>query len=299
MVVGRHRRGTPGRWLQLRLRVAGAVLLAASASIHLGLYLTGYRSIPTIGWLFLLQVIVGFGLATAALLTRSRLAAAASAGLALCTLGAYLLAVWIGLFGFKEVRTRAGIAAGLVEVAAFAMLALAAIGADAMRQEDEAGRPGTRMMAGVQAAVSMVVGGVGAITVAALGLLGVAVAHAGAPPAAAAGAGATLKAVQISGTTVLANTNGLTLYWFAPDTAASSRCTGSCTAYWPPVAGDPEAGPGVTGRLGTITRPGGGLQATYDGHPLYTYVGDSGPGQANGNNLDLNGGVWYEVRVSG
>ena len=62
-------------------------------------------------------------------MTRSRLAAAASAAFALSTLSAYLLAVWIGLFGFKEVRTRAGIAAGLIEVAAFAVLALAAIAA--------------------------------------------------------------------------------------------------------------------------------------------------------------------------
>jgi predicted lipoprotein with Yx(FWY)xxD motif len=299
MAVGRHRRGTPGRWLQLRLRVAGAVLLAVSASIHLDLYLTGYRSIPTIGWLFLLQVVVGFGLATAALLTRSRLAAAASAGLALSTLSAYLLAVWIGLFGFKEVRTRAGIAAGLVEVAAFAMLALAAIGAGAMREAGGPASLGTRMVAGVQAAVSMVVGGVGAVTVAALTLLGVAEANAGAPPAAAASGGVILKAAKISGVTVLTDAKGLTLYWFGPDTPAASRCTGSCTAYWPPVTGDPRAGPGVTGKLSTIKRPGGGLQATYDGHPLYTYVGDSGPGQANGNNLDLNGGLWYEVHVSG
>jgi predicted lipoprotein with Yx(FWY)xxD motif len=41
------------------------------------------------------------------------------------------------------------------------------------------------------------------------------------------------------------------------------------------------------------------VQATYNGHPLYTYVGDSGRGQARGNNLDLNGGFWYEVRVTG
>jgi hypothetical protein len=80
--------------------------------------------------------------------------------------GCYLLAVWTGLSGFKEVRTRAGIAAGLIEVAAFATLALA-------------------------------------------------------------------------------------------------------------------------------------VQATYDGHPLYTYAGHSGPRQTRGNNLDLNGGLWYEVRVSG
>ncbi len=299
MVVGKHRLGKTSSWLQLRLRIAGAVLLAVSASIHLDLYLTGYRSIPTIGWLFLLQVVVGFGLAAAALVTRSWLAAAASAVFALSTLSAYLLAVWIGLFGFKEVRTRAGIAAGLIEVAAFAVLALAAIAAGPVRQADGPVSPDARLLARVQAAVSVVFPAVGAVSVAALTLLGVAVANASGPPAPASGAGVTLKTGKISGITVLTNTSGLTLYWFAPDTSATSKCTGSCTAYWPPVSGNPKAGPGVTGKLGTIKRPGGGLQATYDGHPLYTYIGDNGPGQAQGNNLNLNGGLWYEVRVPG
>ena len=88
------------------------------------------------------------------------------------------------------------------------------------------------------------------------------------------------------------------LYWFAPDTSTSSRCFGSCAIYWPPVSGSPAAGPGVTGKLGTIKRSGGGLQATYDGHRLYAYIGDRGPGQANGNDLDLNGGFWYDIRMS-
>ena len=298
MVVGRHRLGKTSSWLQLRLRIAGALLLAVSASIHLDLYLTGYRSIPTIGWLFLLQVIVGYVLTVAALVTRSWVAAAASAVFALTTLSAYLLAVWIGLFGFKEVRTRAGIAAGLIEVAAFAVLALAAIAAGPVRHADGQGSPDARMLARVQAAMSMVIPAVGVVSVAALTLLGVAVANAGGTPAAAAGAGVTLKTATISGINVLTNANGRTLYWFAPDTSATSKCTGSCAAYWPPVAGHPKAGPGVTGKLGTIKRPGGGLQATYDGHPLYTYIGDSGPGQAGGNNLNLNGGLWYEVRLS-
>jgi predicted lipoprotein with Yx(FWY)xxD motif len=148
----------------------------------------------------------------------------------------------------------------------------------------------------------MVIGVVGLISVAALALLGVAEANAGGPPAAAGGAGVgaevTVKTATIGGVTVLTDTKGLTLYWFAPDTPATSKCTGSCAAYWPPVTGDPKAGPGVTGKLGTIKRPGGGLQATYSGHPLYTYIGDSGPGRASGNNLDLNGGLWYEVRAS-
>ena len=298
-VAGRHRRAKAVRWVQLRLRAAGALLLAVSSGIHLYLYLTGYGSIPTIGWLFLLQVIVGSVLTAAALVTRSRLAAAASAGFALSTLSAYLLAVWVGLFGFKEVRTRAGIAAGLIEVAAFALLALAAIASGPAREAEAPAGPGARVLARARAAMSIVVGAVGAVSVAALALLGVALANASAPPAAAAGPGVTLKTAQINGRTVLTNADGLTLYWFVPDTPAASRCTGSCTAYWPPVAGPPRARPGITGTLGTIKRPGGGVQATYDGHPLYTYVGDGGPGQARGNNLDLNGGLWYEVRVPG
>jgi predicted lipoprotein with Yx(FWY)xxD motif len=112
-------------------------------------------------------------------------------------------------------------------------------------------------------------------------------------------AGVTWKTAEVGGVTVLTNAHGLTLYWFAPDTPATSKCAGSCAVYWPPVTGSPGAGPGVTGKLGTILRPGGAVQATYDGHPLYTYVGDGGPRQARGNNLDLNGGLWYEVRVSG
>jgi predicted lipoprotein with Yx(FWY)xxD motif len=295
MVVGRHRRSkTPGR-----LRVAGAALLAVSACIHLGLYLTGYRSIPTIGWLFLLQVVVGFVLMAGALATHSRLAAAAGAAFALSTLGCYLLAVWTGLFGFKEIRTRAGIAAGLIEVAAFATLALAALATGAAQQAIRPASLGTRMRVRVQAAGSMVVAAVGAVSVLVLVLFGVAVASAAGAPAAVAGAGVTLKTAKVGGITVLTNAHGLTLYWFAPDTPATSACTGSCAVYWPPVPGSPGAGPGVTGQLGTLRRPGGAVQATYDGHPLYTYVGDSGPRQTRGNNLDLNGGLWYEVRVSG
>jgi predicted lipoprotein with Yx(FWY)xxD motif len=315
MIVGRHRKSKPPGRRQLVLRVAGAALLAVSASIHLALYLTGYRSIPTIGWLFLLQAIVGFVLVAGALVTYSRLAAAAGAAFALSTLGCYLLAVWTGLFGFKEVRTRAGIAAGLIEVAAFATLALAALATEAARETTRPAGPAARVRAGAQAAASMVIAAVGAVSVLALVLFGVALARAaaapaasadGAPatsadgaPAAVAGAGVTVKTAAIRGVTVLTNADGRTLYWFAPDTPTASACTGSCAVYWPPVTGSPKAGPGVTGTLGTITRPGGAVQATYDGHPLYTYIGDSGPRQARGNHLDLNGGLWYEVRVSG
>ena len=125
------------------------------------------------------------------------------------------------------------------------------------------------------------------------------------PPAAAASSPAagssatTLKSTTINGTQVLTNSAGFTLYWFVPDTSTTSKCTGSCAAFWPPVKGPATAGSGVTGTLGTITRPDGSTQAAYDGHPLYTYAGDSAPGQAKGNGLNVSGGVWHEVTVSG
>jgi len=116
---------------------------------------------------------------------------------------------------------------------------------------------------------------------------------------ASAATGTTLGMRTIKGTAVVTNAAGMTLYWFVPDTATSSKCTGSCATYWPPVLGTATAGSGVTGTLGTITRPGGATQATYDGHPLYTYAGDTAPGQAKGNGLNASGGLWWEMTVSG
>jgi predicted lipoprotein with Yx(FWY)xxD motif len=117
-------------------------------------------------------------------------------------------------------------------------------------------------------------------------------------PASSASAN-TVLSTTINGTQVLTNSKGFTLYWFVPDTSTKSNCNGSCATYWPPVKGPVTAGSGVTGTLGTITRSDGSTQATYDGHPLYTYVGDTAPGQAKGNGLNLSGGVWHEMTVSG
>jgi predicted lipoprotein with Yx(FWY)xxD motif len=295
--------------LTVILRVAGSGLLIATAAIHLDLYLTGYRTIPTIGWLFLLQVIAAFGLGLAVLaipprlavaLPATRLAAAAGAGFALATLGGYLLSVWIGLFGFKEVRTGAGIAAGLVEVAAFVVLATLALApAPAKAAADRTAAPSARFPAQIPAAAARAAGITAAgLAVAALVLFGLAVAGASSPAPAATGTGTDLKTTTIGGTTVLTNAKGFTLYSFARDTPATSKCYGSCAAYWPPVTGTPAATSALPGRVGTLKRTDGSEQLTYNGHPLYTYVGDSAPGQARGNNLNLNGGLWHEVRVS-
>jgi predicted lipoprotein with Yx(FWY)xxD motif len=115
------------------------------------------------------------------------------------------------------------------------------------------------------------------------------------PAAATAGS---LKTANIGGVRVLTNAKGLTLYSFAPDTPTTSRCNGTCAQNWPPVQGRATA-PGVTGPFGTLRRSDGSTQATFDGHPLYTFVGDTAPGQAKGNGLNAFGGLWHEVTTSG
>jgi predicted lipoprotein with Yx(FWY)xxD motif len=124
------------------------------------------------------------------------------------------------------------------------------------------------------------------------------------PPAAAASSapaagGSALKTTTIGGVAVLTNAQGFTLYWFAPDTSTTSNCNGSCATFWPPVKGPATAGAGVTGTLATITRADGSTQATYDGHPLYTYKGDTAPGQDKGNGLNISGGLWHDVTATG
>jgi predicted lipoprotein with Yx(FWY)xxD motif len=116
---------------------------------------------------------------------------------------------------------------------------------------------------------------------------------------AAPASSAAVKTATIGGATVLTNSGGFTLYWFVPDTATKSNCNGSCATFWPPVKGPVTAASGVTGKLGTITRDDGSTQATYNGHPLYTYKGDTAPGQNHGNGLNISGGLWHEVTVSG
>ena len=115
------------------------------------------------------------------------------------------------------------------------------------------------------------------------------------PAAATAGS---LKTTTIGGATVLTSSKGFTLYSFAPDTPAKSNCNGTCAQNWPPVQG-PATASGVKGTFGTIKRSDGSAQATFDGHPLYTFVGDTAPGQAKGNGLNVAGGLWHEITTSG
>ena len=114
----------------------------------------------------------------------------------------------------------------------------------------------------------------------------------------AVAAASTVKTATITGVTVLTNSKGFTLYSFAPDTPTTSKCNGTCAQNWPPVTG-PVTAAGVTGTFGTIKRSDGSVQATFDGHPLYAFAGDTAPGQAKGNGLNAAGGLWHEITTSG
>jgi predicted lipoprotein with Yx(FWY)xxD motif len=110
-----------------------------------------------------------------------------------------------------------------------------------------------------------------------------------------------VKSVKSSIGTILETSKGAALYWFAPDTSTTSKCYGSCAKYWPPVIGKAEAmsGSSLSGTFGTIKRTNGQLQATYDGHPLYTYAGDSSAGMVTGNDVNASGGLWWAITPSG
>jgi predicted lipoprotein with Yx(FWY)xxD motif len=113
--------------------------------------------------------------------------------------------------------------------------------------------------------------------------------------------GSQIKTGSTSVGTILENSAGHAIYWFAIDTSTKSNCTGSCVTYWPPVKGPVTAASGVSlpGTLGTIKRADGTTQATYMGHPLYTYVGDSSAGMVGGNGKNLSGGLWWAMTPSG
>jgi predicted lipoprotein with Yx(FWY)xxD motif len=286
-------------WQPLVLRIVGSGLLFATGAIHLDLYLTGYRTIPTIGWLFLLQIIAAFVLGLVVLATGSRLAAAAGTGFALSTLGGYVLSVWIGLFGFREVRTSVGIEAAIVEILAFAVLAVLALYPSARHQSVGAAGQGTGLVDRLQSGLPPARWMVAAVSVVAAVLVGVALGVTGPATTSAGSSTAVIKVATIHGAMVLTNAKGYVLYWFAPDKPNTSTCYGTCAAYWPPVTGRPVAPPGLTGTLGAIKRSDGQTQVTYDRRPLYTYVGDSAPGQDTGNNINLNGGFWYDMKESG
>ena len=100
--------------------------------------------------------------------------------------------------------------------------------------------------------------------------------------------------------TVLTNAAGFTLYTFQADKGTTSVCYGACAQFWPPVIGTAHmaAGQNISGHFGTTTRKDGKTQVTFDGHPLYTYAGDTQPGQTSGNGINQDGGIWNVITTS-
>jgi len=102
--------------------------------------------------------------------------------------------------------------------------------------------------------------------------------------------------------TILVSAEGMTLYDFHKDKGGKSACYDACAGAWPPLLteGNPQAqGPADRSMLGTTKRKDGTLQVTYNGWPLYTYVGDQKPGEANGNDIDQFGAEWYALQPNG
>src|SRR3954447_6921116 len=102
--------------------------------------------------------------------------------------------------------------------------------------------------------------------------------------------------------TVLVDSQGRTLYLFKADSGTKSACSGACASAWPPLRASPKptAGGGATAsKLGTTQRSDGQPQITYNGHPLYTYTGDSELGDVNGQGLTAFGAAWFALSPSG
>ena len=128
-----------------------------------------------------------------------------------------------------------------------------------------------------------------------------------APAGTAAGAAAVdLANSSTIGQTILVNKSGMTLYNLKGETAGHLMCTSqACLTLWSPLylaggAGAPTAVTGIpASKLGTVQRPGGKVQVTFNGSPLYTFAGDTSPGQTKGQDLTDNFGTWFVVTKSG
>lgn len=290
---GFHAGGAGWRAGRLALRLAGALFLVATGAEHLELSVAGgYGHIPTIGTLFVLQAAVSFAIGAVVLVTPLPVASLGGALFALATLGGYLLSLTVGLFGFHEVVTAAGVAAGLMDIAAFSILGSLGLSAPA---------PVSLPRPVASLAPRVVVAPV-ALAAAAAFVVALALASRNGGVATAAGADLVGTVTIPRYGTVLVTAHGRTLYLLSSRGGAQVPCRGGCLSIWPPLLAapsvrDPRGGPGVRGTLGLAPR-GGGRQLTYNGYRLYTYAGDAGPGQSNGERIASFGGTWYLVRAA-
>lgn len=118
----------------------------------------------------------------------------------------------------------------------------------------------------------------------------------------AAGGSMVITTKSGSAGTFLTDGSGRAVYLWVKDSMNKSVCSGACAGAWPPVMANGSvtaSGGAAASDLGSTTRSDGSKQVTYDGHPLYYYVGDSGPGQTNGQGNDGFGAKWWLVAPSG
>jgi len=117
-----------------------------------------------------------------------------------------------------------------------------------------------------------------------------------------AGAASTLSTTTSSLGTFLVDAKGRTLYLWNADKGSMSTCTGACAQAWPPLTttGTPKASGAVkSSLLGTTKRSDGSREVTYAGHPLYTFAGDTQPGQTTGEGSNGFGAPWWVVSPAG
>jgi predicted lipoprotein with Yx(FWY)xxD motif len=123
------------------------------------------------------------------------------------------------------------------------------------------------------------------------------------PPKTASGHAATVGAANEGSLgNILVDSQGHTLYLFKKDSGTKSACFGACATNWPPLraSGTPTVGGGASASsVGTTPRSDGTPQITYNGHPLYRFVGDKKPGDTNGQGLTAFGGGWFALSAAG
>jgi predicted lipoprotein with Yx(FWY)xxD motif len=284
-------------------RYLGAAALLAVGVDHIQQYYAAYyRSVPTIGPLFLANFVAALVVSLGLVLPVRRIAgrrtdqvrlilAAAGIAIAAGSIAALLISENAGLFGFMERGYRGAIVLALsLEGAAVLLLAafifLVAGG----------GRLGRRRLVG---------GVIGASSLLMLVLAGCGGASgaSGGTASSAAGRGTALQVVSNPRLgKIIVDSRGRTLYDFRIDKGTMSVCYGGCASLWPPLTttGAPVAGRGVKAALiGTTKRKDGSTEVTYAGHPLYYFAPDRTRGQISGQALDQFGAPWYALAPGG
>jgi predicted lipoprotein with Yx(FWY)xxD motif len=281
-------------------RYLGAAALLAVGADHIQQYYAAYyRSVPTIGPLFLANFLSALVVSLGLVLPLRRIAgrrtdrmrailAVTGIGIAAGSIVALLISENAGLFGFMERGYHGAIVLALSLEGAAVVLLAAFLGLVGGRER----RARTRVLRGV----------VGAGALLALVLAGCGGASGGSASS-PAGRGAVLQVVtnpQLG--KILADSHGRTLYDFRIDKGTMSVCYGGCASLWPPLttADAPVAGNGVkTSLIGTTRRKDGSTEVTYAGHPLYYFAPDQKRGEISGQALDQFGAPWFALAPDG